>query len=81
MTITTPNGAKVRSTSNRRFFVVAEFEHTESDRPMEARVDLRTDNVATARRMVERKGAVDRQFGGLVRRMFIFDSMTMGFVR
>lgn len=73
MTITTPKGHKVRCTSHRRFFVIA-------DRPDSATVELRTDNLETARTLVRRKGNFFGSNGAFVVRS-IFDSRRKEVVR
>jgi hypothetical protein len=78
MTITTPAGAKVRCTSNRRFFCIVE--HVEASGEVSASVELRTSNLDTARTHLRRKGNSLRVDGSRSVR-HIFDSFRKEVVR
>jgi len=80
MTITTPAGNKVRCTSNRRFWVIEDIE-TRDGQPRQATTLLRTDNSATARMKVRRKGGGALFTEKHKTTFVIFDSFRQEFIR
>lgn len=78
MTITTPEGVKVRSESKRRFHIVRV--RIQNGAATDASIEKRSDSIDTARTHVSRKGRFDGTRADHIVR-HIFDSKTEEFVR
>jgi hypothetical protein len=68
-TLTTPSGLKVRSASQRRYVLVAEYEANEAH-PHRAHISKRSDKLSTLRTEIARSGRVPS------RTWHIFDTVT-----
>jgi hypothetical protein len=74
MTITTPAGNKVRCTSKCRYYVIADQVRRPDGSPLGARVERRSSNLDTARKVANRLGPVVGSADSMTR-YIVFDSL------